>query len=1072
MNINDQLLNYEKDYHLECNKIKFFFLALNEIKYQIEFLEKICTKELEIYQKQSSPILNLLKNFQTDTLSKNQYEPSNIVKIISDLITVLIINYQYLKLGLNDCHKIFTNNIPIISQNLEKFRDELIKKTLNILKANENKIKIKDNLNKYINESFELVVINVFKGLIYIHQFFFLYSKAKNEFNTNIKKDMDKKSYNKIINLEINDFSERKYAKEEGIYYEPLHFGNYNNEILLKNESENVVTLCDSYLYYVKTFIKCIEMRNLVISNFKKLINDLVILRPNNFMEKVIHIKDKIIKTKNNFKIMGIGTERSWDLLIQSWNFLYNCMNNFTYFCKDLLNEDLNLNDHLNDKNEKYKIFENEWEKHSKKIIDLKNKYINYYTNERRKHIKDNPKENKILLEKGQQIKIYLNNQCYEFLNSKVPVIREIEKRKAKEVQEICYKFKKLLKNQNEENYEISKMQAENSASIDIFQEVKDIFYKENNIFQIKDFNNYMENLRDRILKNIDFSEDNLAESVKNSLDNYQQNNFEILNEPSFSESGINSLKEGKLEEGESNSNGHKFENGNNNNINNNDLISIHSILLNQNNSILKSKISSKEIILNETFKNNINLSSINKDALDQQEKMNYKNMNKNNNTILSSINESNSFISVNGDEDEDNKNKIDDVKKLLDKNKKIYTDIINSYYNEPSIKKLLINRNKYVNEMLIEIHFFDRLNKATKYRMEKFEKEFKNETNFQRLEAFENILIDIKDIQSTSPLTLIFHYIFNPKTVIHEYSYDKNFFESVFIKRGDYNINLIYDKNEIDKIPKYFNDFEYVNNLFNNYNKNDLDLFLKQIDTWHKTFSFQINFVHPIKKLMIGSIKMTVKDVVILYFISPTDLIVDYQSYGAKFPITETIVSHSQYRFHCDFKFNKATGRFNFKTSVIIYNKVATFSEDSKKIENDKNNKVDFQINNWDPFNLVIEIESKNNEIEADKIFAKHLKNTIFNSDDGDQKIFGTQETNSSINENSSDEEKEDINKKKGKNKITSNDTLYNGILLVLVLFIIKILYKINNGFLSFDNFINLFILISIGFTLYKLAQ
>ena len=309
MNINEELLPYEKEYSSECSKIKYFCFALSEIKLQIEFLEKICKKELEIYEKQSSPILFLLNNFQTSALINNQLEPSNLVKIISDLITVIVINYQYLRIGLNKCYKTFKDNIPIISKSLEKFREDLFTKALFILKGNENKLKNNENLNKYMNETFELVLINIFKGLIYIHQFFFLYSQSKNDFHNNIKNDIDNKSYNKIINIEINDFSERKYAKGEGIYYEPIHFGNCNNDIALKNESENIISLCDSYLYYVQTFIKCIEIRNSVISQFKKLIADMVAKSPNNIIEKIMHIKDKIVKTKNNFKILGIDSK-------------------------------------------------------------------------------------------------------------------------------------------------------------------------------------------------------------------------------------------------------------------------------------------------------------------------------------------------------------------------------------------------------------------------------------------------------------------------------------------------------------------------------------------------------------------------------------------------------------------------------------------------------------------------------------------------------------------------------------------------------------------------------------------
>ena len=54
MKLNEELLPYEKDFNQECIKIRFFCSSLKEIKYQIEFLEKICGKELEIYEKQSN----------------------------------------------------------------------------------------------------------------------------------------------------------------------------------------------------------------------------------------------------------------------------------------------------------------------------------------------------------------------------------------------------------------------------------------------------------------------------------------------------------------------------------------------------------------------------------------------------------------------------------------------------------------------------------------------------------------------------------------------------------------------------------------------------------------------------------------------------------------------------------------------------------------------------------------------------------------------------------------------------------------------------------------------------------
>ena len=1086
MKINEELSPYEKDFYQECSKIKFFCSSLNEIKFQIEFLEKICGKELEIYEKQSSKLLSLLNKFEGDIISYMS-EPSNLYSVITDLTSVIGIHFQFLRIGLIDCYKIFQNNIPNITKTLDLFNEELLKKTLSILKETQHKSGSKENINKLLNQTFELVVSNIFKGLIYIHQFFFLYSKAKNDFNMQIKNSSEEKSNNKVISIVINDFSERKFAKEYGIYYEPIHFGNYNYDILLKNESENVVSLCDSYLYYGKFFFKCIEIRKKLITEFKKLINDIVTQSPNNLIEKISHVKEKILGKKNNFKVLGIGTEKSWDLLVQSWNNLYNCLNSFMQFCKDVCTDELK-EDSIGRKDE-YKNFESEWEKYSKKIVDLRNKYTKYYTNEKKRQIKDNQKEYKIFLEKEKQIKNFLNTQCYDFFNSNVGMIRENEKKKATEIQDLCYRFKKLLKKNNEENIESTKIELENATSIDIYQEVKDIFSKQNNKLQIMDFDNYMDNLKEKILTKIDFGQDNLAKSVKSYLDNYLQNNNEINGffEQSFSDSIIDSLKELQIE-GDGNNN--KLDKDNNIN----DLNSNHSLSFNQKSfSLLKNKLSSKEIILNEVSKNNNNINIIDKESSsnnDKQEKLYIKYKNKNN--FLSNINENESFCSVNEEENITNNGNNINNNETNNINENDKTNILNCYYNDPLIKNRLLNRSQKVYEMLTEIHFFDRLNTATKERMETFEKEFKKGMYFRKVEEFENIFINEKDIKSTSPLTLIFHYIFNPKTVIREYPHGKSFFECIFLLRGDYNLDVIYDKYEIDKIPKYFNDFNYVNNLFNNYNKNDLDLFLNQIETWYKTFSFQLNFVHPLKKLMIGPDKITIRDVAILYFISPTDLIVDYHSYGSDFPFADNFVSTSQYRFHCDIKYNKNIGRFVFKTSAMVYNKITLLSEsyleDILKIEANKNNKLELQIHTWEPFRIVVETESKNNEIEADKIFVKHLKNTIFNYNNEKPENFeldknansseseSSSSSSSSIEENKNNEKKLKDKKKKKKRKkdknIMNNDTLYYGILVILGLFTIKTLFGINKGIFSFDNFINFLILISICFVIYKSRQ
>ena len=1096
MKINEELVPYEKEFYSECSKIKFFCSALKEIKSQIEFLEKICGKELEIYEKQSSnlPLLISFNGFNGKIYNLNS-EPSNLYTIITDLVTIIDTNFSFMRIGLVDCFNILETNIPQITKSLDALYSEIYRKSIALLKES-SQTSNKENLNKYLNQTMELVVINVFKGLVYIHQFFVLYSKAKNDFNTGIKNTIEEKSNNKVIDIIIDDFSERKLAKEKlGIYYEPLHFGNHNYDIMLRNDSENILSLCDSYYYYGQIFLKCIKMRKTLISQFKNLIKDIVKQSPNNLIETILHIKEKIQKKKDGFIILGLGTEKSWDLLINSWNYLYNTMNNFFQFYQEI--EMIDVKENNNGKNEDYKTFENDWGKLSKKIIDLRNKYTKLYTPEKKREIKKNQKEYKEFIEKEKSIKMFLNGECYDYLKTNVPIIREIEKKKALEIQDICYRFKKVMKKNNEEILENCKLELKNSALIDIYQEIKDIFNKQNNKLKIKDLDDYIEQLKEKILK-IEFGQDNLTQKVKSSLDNYFKNTEEINNSitnKSLSDNSIDSLKEIKIDNDGSKKNAKENENENDNfiinnnensnikiNNNNNDLSSLNSITFNNMNStnFLKMRTPSKEIFLNneESNINNNNLSKLNINS----DRKNYSN--------LQGINNDYSFPNIKDSDSENLKinlnnnnlnNKSSEIKEI-DENEKEenVNEILNKYYNDPQIKNYLLNRSKDIYTMLNELHFFDRLNEVTKERMALFEKEFKKGLYFKSPEEFDNIFINEKDIKSTLPLTLIFHYIFNPKTKIREYPHWKSFFETIFTMRGDYNLVLLYDDIDIDKIPKYFNDFDYVNNLFNNYNKNELDVFLKSIETWTKTFKFQLNFVHPIKKLMIGPERITIKDVAIIYFISPTDLIVDYHTFSSDFPFAETFVSSSQYRFHCDIKFNKNLGRFTFKTSAIVYNKVTLLREftleDILKTEANKNNKNELQINTWEPFRNVIDTVNKQHENDANKIFLKNLKNTIFSYSDKkpeDYDFESVEESSTSENESRGDEKNEKKNKKgRKKRKRINNDNLYFGILIILGLLTIKTLFSINNGFFTFDNLLNFLILISICFVLYTSKQ
>ena len=325
---------------------------------------------------------------------------------------------------------------------------------------------------------------------------------------------------------------------------------------------------------------------------------------------------------------------------------------------------------------------------------------------------------------------------------------------------------------------------------------------------------------------------------------------------------------------------------------------------------------------------------------------------------------------------------------------------IINLDFSNQEMHNQFINNNIANFNMLEKINFFSRLKSISDKRYQEFIQEFKKDYYFLDINEFENIFINEKDIKINSPLTLIFHYIFNPE--IKQADSGENFFEFIYKKRGDTNYSMEYDKKEIQNIPKYFNNINYVNNLFNNYNEKDLNIFLSEINTWKKTFSFEQKFKYT--KHVIKT--MTLRDVATIYFISPLDMIIDYHSYGSDFPMADFFVAISQYRFHCEINFNKIKGKFNFKTSCTVYNTIKLVKQTLLKkyviYESNVTNQEEIQSNIWPNLKKIIKKEDEENEKINKKIFETYLKNNLnkYSKIKPDEKIYYDFFKNNSDNE------------------------------------------------------------------------
>ena len=452
------------------------------------------------------------------------------------------------------------------------------------------------------------------------------------------------------------------------------------------------------------------------------------------------------------------------------------------------------------------------------------------------------------------------------------------------------------------------------------------------------------------------------------------------------------------------------------------------------------------------------------------------------------------------------------------DKNKSNISSNIN--LKSSTIRIQFMNRNIDIFGMLEKIQFFERLDSIGKERMNTFEKEFRKDIFFMKKDFFDNNFIKESEIDKFSPLTLIFHFIFNPETKIMQLPPKKSFFESIFQQRGDKNIKINYSPNDLKLVPKYFNDFTYVNNLFNNFNEIELNNFIEEIKKWKKFFSFELQFVHPLNNNLgksIGQNQIEINDVVKIYFISPNDLIVDYHTYAENFPLSDSFVPITQYNFHCDINYDRDEGRFIFITSSIVYNKLQIVNQNiiQNVIKKEAKGVIyhELLVNTWKPLLNIIKEESKKNKIITDKIFKEYLRknlnrysknkpeikienisnqNNIKKKNDSNQNkkeyeninninandIF--EKTISSIEENNEKKDNDivDNNSSNEKNKASNNSNqeeneqnlfLFYGVLVTFFLFIFKTILNIEYGNYSLETFFNVLIIIVIGFMLIK---
>ena len=803
--------------------------------------------------------------------------------------------------------------------------------------------------------------------------------------------------------------------------------------------------------------------------------------------ESILRETINIRETQNNMNMNNDKKPRN-NPFIKNKNIVNDPKKNINENINKNINKKLNNDNNFN----KLKNIQNTIKEEKKNIANnLEN------MNQNVENIKD--KANNIIidnLEKINPIKNETENKAYKAINNYFDKIDIESDKKDKIIESIDNNVKNL---NNIELFDKTKINQKINNINDNLEKMKDNLNIEQNYVNLEDYfandninrqnnGNTLKNVNDMNLGNI---EDLMPESnilINNPLNDlnadYKNNN----NSNDLFNNKINNDNNDIYNNMNNDDNNDLFNsniNNENNENNNNDLFNNNN-MNNENNDLFNNNINNNN---HDLFNNNLN-----------SDKNNLYNNNYDNGLYKNDNNNYENNLYNNGDNNNFNSNNInnDNINNLNNiGNNNIYNNQSNTpglytkiNLENPETKNQFINHNLAIDSMLREINFFERLKSISNTRYAYFIHKYQKDDHFMEKEQFENIFIDEKNVKVQSPLTLVFHYIFNPDTLIPESG--KSFFETIFTKRGDQNYLMSYNNSELFEIPKYFDNFSYVNNLFNTFNKNDLNNFLEEINTWKETFSFEQQFRHPIPHTFRREKSITMKDVAKVYFISPYDLIIDYHSYGSELPLSDTFIAITQYRFHCDINYDIKKGKFIFKTRGQIFNTIKFVKETLLKntIRNESNNtnKEELQVNTWSPLKNVIESENKKNQNIAEQIYEKYLLDNLDKYSKELPKNYDTfyGDNENDENWNSFSEDEKNQNNYQYQNQYGYEQDNYfddfrrnlddrNLILLkyvayfIIFLLLSKIFWSIGNGTFSFRSLFNSFIVVLLGYILIK---
>lgn len=407
---------------------------------------------------------------------------------------------------------------------------------------------------------------------------------------------------------------------------------------------------------------------------------------------------------------------------------------------------------------------------------------------------------------------------------------------------------------------------------------------------------------------------------------------------------------------------------------------------------------------------------------------------------------------------------------------------------NTRTTQNLALMKSNYIAKMLKRIDFLNRLEKVHQQRMNDFLnanpdefKSFKPENTFKKTYFKDEFL-------SNCPLPLVYLNLFDRNTVCEELGKGKCFWESLYEMRNDYDLQFSFLDNTSECIPNFFQDIEQTISLFGNPEEESFETFLNDVSSWPKALRYHYNFMHPIKKKLIGPDRLRLKQEFNIYFVSPKCLIIEDIGYGYEFPYADCFVTTMQYRFDTNYKYSVNEGIFKFSTSFTCMFTMdfvkSCFFKGMIEDEGYKESLENVKFNTWEKFKTVLdsqtEVFKQHFEILSEENLRKTMNSGGFfkvDEDNGNQneneiKEYASESADDSEDENGWKVAKQNEFSVVGNDNFFSRNLLRFTMILPIVILICIIFYKVNFEVtvnISFEKIFNLVVIILIGVLFYR---